>query len=869
MPLSIGDKIGPYEILAPIGAGGMGQVWKARDTRLNRFVAIKTSQKIFSARFEREAHATAALNHPHICSLYDVGPDYLVMEYIEGVQLPRPVPLDQALMLADQILDALDAAHRRGITHRDLKPANILLGPHGVKVLDFGLAKIEHGLASDGSATQAATETAPLTAEGSVLGTLQYMSPEQLEGQGADARSDLFAFGVVLYELIAGKRPFHGKSQTSLIASILKEEPRPLSELQPVTPSSLDAVVRTCLEKDPEKRWQSAREVRHALKWVAAEKPPRRTASTSVRVWQGAAAILGLAVLAVAGWAFWPKALGSTMRLEASLPENVTLNDFVSVSPDGRKIVISPTARDALRIRDLDSTSWRRLAGTEDGWSPFWSPDSRFLAFAVGNQIKKLDLAGGPPETLCTVSSDAGGSGTWNRNGTILFGSWGGGAGGPLWKVSQTGGSATAITEVDTSKGELYHTWPVFLPDGKHFVYFRSGTPDTEGIYVGSLDAQPAGQSRQRILATESVASYANGYLLFQRSNTLMAQAFDASRLQLRGDPVPIAEAVESTWFGTGVFSVSPAGVLAYHPVTLGGNIQLTWFDRQGKAAGVVGQPSGDNELSISPEGTRAVVKDAAYDRRGDLWTVDLSTGSRTRLTFRKDVFSPGVWSPDGGRIAFVAGNFGDTLYEKASSGGGDEKELFKEPGIRHYVTSWSRDGRFLLYHTENAPKTGYDVWALPLEANRKPVLLLGEQFNEWAAVFSPDMHWIAYASTETRPADVFVRPFKVSEAGVPGLGEGKWQVSKDGGNWPRWRTQNEIAFLSDFVERAKVVAAVHTQGSEFGRDVPKLLFTGPLDTGFDVTPDGQRFLLAVRQIQRAAPDPLTIVLNWPALLKK
>ena len=385
-PLHTGTKFGPYTIIELIGAGGMGSVWKAEDTRLKRLVAIKTCDERFSERFEREAQAIAALNHPHICSLYDVAPEYLVMEYVEGEALQGPMPLDQALALADQILDALDAAHRKGIIHRDLKPANILLTRNGVKVLDFGLAKISRGATA--GHTQTATEVPPLTVEGSILGTLPYMAPEQIEGQEADARSDIFSFGVVLYELITGKRPFSGKTQASLIASILREKPQRLDELQPLTPTGIDGVVQTCLEKDPERRWQSAREVRHALTWISAETPSAQRVTKPLRYWRGLAALLALSVVGMVGWTFWPKAPGLSSTFEALLPENVAPGDSIAVSPDGRKLVM--TAQNGLWIRGFDALEWRYLPGTEGALGAFWSPDSRYLAFGARDQIKKI-----------------------------------------------------------------------------------------------------------------------------------------------------------------------------------------------------------------------------------------------------------------------------------------------------------------------------------------------------------------------------------------------------------------------------------------------------------------------------------------------
>ncbi len=868
MALASGTRLGPYEILSALGAGGMGEVWKARDTRLNRLVAIKAGHTPFSERFEREARAIAAVNHPHVCSLYDVGPDYLVMEYVEGESLHGPVPIAQALALAEQILDALDAAHQKGIVHRDLKPGNILLTKSGVKVLDFGLAKIQHAPAGDGLSPDA-TQSVSLTAEGSVLGTLPYMSPEQVEGGDADTRSDIFAFGVVLYELIAGTRPFTGKTPANLVASILKEEPRPLFEMQPQTPRGLAEVVRICLAKDPAQRWQSARDVRHALRWLAASPPPSMPAR-SVRVWQSLAVLMAAIALGIGAWVLQPTAPGSPSRFEASMPENLTPSGDVSVSPDGRTLVFA--APDGIWLRNFDAQDWRRLPGTEGALTPFWSPDSRYVGFIVDDTLRRVDTTGGPPETVASVPTAAPRSGTWNRHGDIVLGSWGGGSGGPMWRVSAAGGAATKVTQVDESKGEFVHTWPTFLPDGKHFLYFLSGPPEVEGMYAGSLDVDAGSQSRQRLLATGVPAVFANGHLFFPRAGTLMAQPFDASRLELRGVPVPVAQDVGITWYFTGMFSVSDAGVFVYRTASASGTFQLTWVDRQGKTVGTFGPPGADERVVLSPDGRRAVAKDAPYNVPGDLWMLDLDSGRRTRFTFSKNVYSPAVWSPDGARIAYSAGRLGETIYEKAASGLGDEQVLLKEPGLRHFPTSWSRDGRFLLYHTENAANTGYDLWALSL-SDRKPHLMLGEAFNEWAGVFSPDMRWVAYVSLETAAGEVFVRPFRVSgQTGQPSFGEGRWQISKGNGNWPQWRIDREIVFNTAPIGTEIFAAPVNTTATAFESGVPQRL-SFPPSTGVTTTPqstpDGQRFLIEVPLDQRAARASISVVLNWPALLKQ
>ncbi len=452
-----------------------------------------------------------------------------------------------------------------------------------------------------------------------------------------------------------------------------------------------------------------------------------------------------------------------------------------------------------------------------------------------------------------------------------MLGSWGGGSGGPLWRVSAAGGAATPVTQVDLAKGEFVHTWPTFLPDGTHFLYFRSGPPDVEGMYVGSLDVDAANQSRERILATGVPAVFANGHLFFPRAGTLLAQPFDARRMELQQAPVPVAQDVEITWYFTGVFSVSDGGVFVYRTASAPATFQLTSVDRQGKTVGTFGPPGTDRQVVLSPDGARAVAKDAPYDVPGDLWTLDLASGGRTRFTFNKDVYSPAVWSPDGTRIAYSAGRLGDTIYEKAASGVGDGQVLLKEPGLRHFPTSWSRDGRFLLYHTENATNTGYDLWALSL-SDRKPHLMLGEASNEWAGVFSPDMRWVAYVALETAASGVYVRPFRVSaQTGQPSFGEGKRQVSSFG-NWPQWRIDREIVFNTAPLKTEVFATPVNTTGSAFESGIPQRL-PFPPSTGVSHTPqsaaDGQRYLIQVPLDQRPARTSISVVVDWPALLKQ
>jgi hypothetical protein len=884
-PSLAGHRFGVFEVQGLIGAGGMGEVYRARDTRLGRDVAVKILARAFRedreriVRFEREARVLAALNHPHIGVVYGLeeadGLKALVMELVEGEDLAarlrqRSLPLDEALDVARQVAEALAAAHAQGIVHRDLKPANIKRRPDGqVKVLDFGLAK-----ALVWPDAVSATQT------GVIGGTPAYMSPEQVRGEEVDTQSDIWSFGVVLFELLTGVSPFARRTTGETLATVLSAAPD-YARLPDDTPSNVRRLIRRCLEKDRRRRLKhigdAGLELEEALAPSGAHDaadPAHRhvlIAAQKRRTWQGLAGLMAAIALGIGAWVFQATAPGSPGRFEAPGPENVTLYDDVSVSPDGRKLAFTAAAPGGLWLRDLDAFEWRRLPGTEGASTPFWSPDSRYVGFIVDDTLRRIDTTGGPPETVVSLPTAAPRSGTWNRHGDIVLGSWGGGSGGPLWLVSAAGGPATPVTQVDLSKGEFVHTWPTFLPDGKSFLYFRSGPPDVEGMYVGSLDVDAGSQSRQRILATGVPALFANGHLFFPRAGTLMAQPFDARRLELRDAPVPVAQDVGITWYFTGVFSVSDEGVFVYRTASAPSTFQLTWVDRQGKTLGKSGPPGTDWRVVLSPDGKRAVVKDSPYNVPGDLWMLDIASGRRTRFTFKRDVYSPAVWSADG-RIAYSAGRLGDTIYEKAASGLGDEQVLLKEPGLRHFPTSWSRDGRFLLYHTENATNTGYDLWALSLR-DSKPHLMLGEAFNEWAGVFSPDMRWVAYVSLETAASEVYVRPFRVSvQTGQPSFGEGKWQISKDHGNWPQWRIDREIVFNKAPVGTEVFAVPVNTTGTAFESGVPQRL-PFPPSTGVSTTPqstpDGQRFLIEVPLDQRAARTSISVVLNWPALLKQ
>ena len=883
MPLSSGEQLGHYKILSLIGKGGMGEVYLGTDTRLGRSVAIKVSSREFNDRFEREARAISALNHPNICTLHDVGPNYLVMEHIEGEALSKiigrgPLPLDKALSYAVQIIDALAAAHAKGVIHRDLKPGNIIITKHGVKVLDFGLAKLSTERLSSDSASSIDTMTEPITRAGAVLGTLYYMSPEQVEGRETDERSDIFSFGAVFYEMITGQRPFTGDTQAAVLASVLKEQAPPMSQRQPATPRALERLVRKCLEKKPDDRWHSARDLKPALELIDLDAPPPSSASTSVPIpvqtpsrrkwlWPTLAGAL-LLILAAGAAALWlkPSAPARATRFEVTLPEGVQFSQYVSVSPDGHKLVFNATGdKSGLWIRDLDTLQWRQLAGTEGSSSPFWSPDSRFLGFSVGTELKKIEVAGGPPQTLCT-SPTAVGTGAWSKDNVIVFG---GKPSGPLRRVSAAGGIPIDVTVIDSKRGENYHLIPTFLPDGKHFVYTISGSAAVSGVYVGSLDVKPAEQSKERLLSTILGAPYADGNIFFLRDGTLMAQQFDAGKLQLRGEPVPIAEHVGAE-LSAGYFAVSPTGVLAYRTgATVTAGLEHAWFDREGKVTGTFGEPNNDVGMRLSPDGTHAAERDGAQQTRGDIWLLDFARGVRTRLTFRQNLGSYPIWSSDGSRIAFSAGDSPDTIYEKSASGAGEEKELLKRPGEIILPTSWSRDGRFMLYTAANVPKSGADLWVLPLEGDRKPVPLLRTEFNEANGSFSPDGRWVAYMSNETGRNEIYVRPFVSSGSSGPSLGEGKWQVSKDGGTNSKWRADGKEIIFS--FGPAMMSVDVNGSGAGFQMGTPKQLFQFPPNNGWDITSDGKRFMMIVAPNQgvQASPTPITVVLNWQADLKK
>ncbi len=888
MSLSAGNKLGPYEIVSPLGAGGMGEVYSARDTRLERTVAIKilpaqlSSDPIRKQRFEREAKVISSLNHPHICILHDVGHqdgiDYLVMECVEGETLAKrlekgPLPLDQVLKFGAQIADALDKAHRSGVVHRDLKPGNIMLTPTGAKLLDFGLAKPAAPLVT-GVTLTAASKQSPVTEQGAILGTFQYMSPEQIEGKELDGRSDIFSLGTVLYEMLAGQRAFQGKSQLSVASAILEKEPAPISTVKPMTPPALDHAIRRCLAKDPEERWQTARDVALELKWIA-EAGWQSNATVPVKQRNRYSGRLMMAALVVASAAavilgvLYAKRPATNAPVARAYIKPMVDSSFIfsgtaagfALSPDGRLLAYvasAPEGKSVLWLRPIDSLQAQPLPGTDGATYPFWSPDSRFIAFFAGGKLKRIESSGGPPFTICDASDGRGG--TWNRDGDILLTP---AVNTILFRVSASGGPLVPVTTLDPSKSETTHRWPYFLPDGRHFLYFTGSVFSpretlTNSLMLGSLDSKES----KHLLHSHTNAIYASGHLLFMRQFTLMAQPFDTTSLQLTGDAVSIADPVqEGRSVAKGVFSASENGLLTYVEGASGADRQLEWFDRDGKEMGAVPGADAYAGVRIAPDGKRLAyyLDSAGYD----IWSFDIARGVKTALSFGSGSGQGNlypVWSPDGRRIIYTSyrnGKYG--LYLKVSDGSGTEESLLETVDRIRFQTDWSPDGKIITY-IEGA-QGGWAIWMLSLEGERKPYLFHKSQFAEREASFSPDGKWVAYCSNESGDYKVYVVPF-------PGPG-GKWQVSPTGGCGPRWRRDGkEIFYLSS--DNKVMATEVKASGSSFAVGATHALFgTRPYGVfgRFDVSADGQRFAIPYEAGQPTAA--ITLVVNWPAELKK
>ena len=893
MPLAIGKKIGPYEILSSAGTGGMGEVYRARDTRLDRTVAIKiisgdvARTPELRQRFEREARAISSLSHPHICALHDIGEidgtDYMVMEFLEGECLADrlakgPLPTEQVLRYGMEIADALEAAHRHGVIHRDLKPANIILTKGGAKLLDFGLAKPTVAPISDVTAAAALTAMAtshkPVTAEGHVVGTFQYMAPEQLEGKEADERSDIFALGAMLYEMASGRRAFPGKTQASIIAGILAADPPPVSSVQPLTPPALSQLIKTCLAKDPDERWQTAHDIRIQLKHISegssqAGVPAPVKAKRQRRemlAWSLAAA--ALIATGLMGLAYW-RAQSEKISVKASItpPPNAhyeAIGDSagpVAVSPDGKKLafVASVDGKNQLWVRPLDSLNAIQLAGTENATFPFWSPDSRMIAYFADGKLRKVDSTHGPG--LAITDSPVGRGGSWGTDDTILYSS---DFRSPLMKVSAQGGTPVQVTKLVEGQ-QTTHRWPQILPDGKHFIYMAASHASSKGalngIYWGSFDGKPG----TLVFSSLSNGVYASGELLFLRENTLMAQKFDPERGILSGEPMAVADSVfrdDGTW--RGLFSVSSNGVLAYQAGNNTSRSDLTWFDRKGGAKPAAPSQINFATFALSPDGKRVVV---VGDPNNELWNIDLERGTRARLTFDGVQHNFPVWSPDQKSVAYLRSeSFGDAIAMRSANGTGQEQILvpvLPQPEIARYLGDWSKDGRYLLYAEGRTTSNSFTIWALPMSGNdRKPFVAVPGTSTNLDPHFSPDGKWVVYSSNETGRFEIYVTSFPTPN--------GKWQVSTNGGRPARWTPDGkEIIYVANGGD--VMAAKVEIKHGEFS--VPKVerLFhaigISQVFPDFNISPDGKTFLLP--GVLNTEQPPITLVTDWKAALNK
>lgn len=907
MALTSGTRLGPYEIESALGAGGMGEVYRARDTRLERTVAIKVlnAQLVGStelrARFEREAKIVSQLQHPNICVLHDVGNegpiDYLVMEFLQGESLAErlrkgPLASQEVLRIAIEIADALEKAHRAGVVHRDLKPGNVMLTKSGAKLLDFGLAK-PLGAASaaggrgSGSASVLAaaltqtmpspSPTTPLSTAGAVIGTVQYMSPEQVQGVEADARSDIFAFGVTLFEMVTGKRTFEGKTQASIVGQILAVDPPSVSTLRPESPPGLDRVIRLCLDKDPDERIQTAHDLKLQLQAIA-EAPPTKTQEPVVAAarqsWMPwvVAGVLALAAIAFAVGYFQSfRAPQVSVHSYILPPEKATflLTGNASgppvLSPDGLRVAFTAKSADdkqMLWIRPLNSAVAQPMSGTDSATYPFWSPDSRYVGFFAAGKLNKVDASGGPPQALC--DAPAGRGGTWSSTGTIVFAA---DTTSGLERVDAGGGTRIAVSTLadkDTS-----HRWPDFLPDGKHYLYFVHGSTTADsGIYLAALDSK----ERKLLLRNDSNAIYAApGYLLFVRDNTLMAQRLNLRSLVLEGEAKPMADHVAvntDTW--RGIVTASANGELIYQHGSAGGGSQLVWYDASGKQGELVLPEAADySQPALSPDATKLAF---ALETNGiaDIWVFDVARHTKTRITFGPQYSDWPVWWPDGKSIVFGYGASGstDSFYRQNADGTGTKVKLLETPGISAYPFSVSPDGRYVAYMRRDPnSSTNYDIWALPMfpdkAGEQKPFPVIATNFVEVSPSFSPDGKWLAYGNNETGRQEVYIQPFP--------SGAGRWQVSTTGGTRPNWRKDGKELFF--FSPDGQVMAVdVAQSGESLQLGTPHSLFKASAVPGslgpYTVSADGKKFVMNT-VLPQSISEPLTLITNWTADLKQ
>jgi eukaryotic-like serine/threonine-protein kinase len=875
MPLAPGTRLGPYEISAPLAAGGMGEVYRARDTRLERTVAIKILPAQFSSdpvrkqRFEREAKVISSLNHPHICSLHDIGTqdriDYLVMECVEGETLAKrlekgALPLEQVLKYGAQIADALDKAHRSGVIHRDLKPGNIMLAASGVKLLDFGLAKPTATVS--GITLTAATQMRPVTQEGTIVGTYQYMSPEQLEDKDLDGRSDIFSLGAVLYEMLTGRRAFQGKGQLSVASAILEKEPTPISALKPLTPPALDHAIRRSLAKEPERRWQNAGDLAGELQWIAeagsqAGAPAPMISRRKLRegVAWAAAALFVLTTIALAiGLVLRAPRPPQPMRLSVEIGANATLytgfGTSTILSPDGRRLAFVATGSDQkqrIYARSLDQLQAALLSGTEDARSLFFSPDGQWLGFFADGKLKKISVEGGAAVTLCDAVFGFGGS--WGEDGTIVFAP---DIRGPLLKVSSAGGMPQPLTSLDQQAKEVTQRWPQVLPGGKA-VLFTSNTHGADYEDANTVVYSMSSGQRKIVQRDAFHARYVpTGHIVYMHKGTLFAMPFDLKRQEVTGQPAPILEGVAAFPFdGDAQFSFSETGNLVYMVGPSGfQKVSIYWMDRQGKFAPLRETPGAYCCPMFSPDGKRLALQ-INDGRRFDIWVYEWERDTLTRLTFGsgENYLGP-IWTPDGQRITYASlSDDGDIseLYWKRADGTGDAQRLTETKG-RKWPDSWSPDGKILAFdQLKSNSADSWDILTMTMEGNEKsgwkpsePKPFLSGPFTYNLAAFSPDGRWLAYTSNESGNYEVYVRPF-------PGPG-GKWEIST-GGSLPKWSRNGKELFYR--TEDSKImVASYSASGESFHADKSQLWslvqFTdlGGSINDFDLEPSGKRIVV-------------------------